>query len=116
MKKIVFSVLTLLFMAGIANAQVKESQDSTQTHKTQNQKKPYGAKNKPYGAKNKKMKRSNWDSINKTGFIDTTNPGANYKSKGTGQTATPAGQEATGTNSSNSNNPKNAGSAPDTSK
>ena len=32
-----------------------------------------------------------------------------YRSKKTGQSATPTGQEATGTNGSHSNNPKNAG-------
>jgi hypothetical protein len=31
-----------------------------------------------------------------------------YKSKRTGQVATPTGQEATGTSGSHSNNPKNA--------
>jgi uncharacterized protein YxeA len=114
MKKIILSVLALFFMAGIANAQAKEGHDSATMHKTYAQKKGYGAKNKQHGTKNKRMKKSNWDSINKTGFVDTTNPGVNYKSKETRQSATPAGQEATGTNSTNANNPKNAATSPDT--
>lgn len=35
----------------------------------------------------------------------------NYKSKKTGQVATPSGQEATGTNGTTAPNPKNAGKA-----
>jgi hypothetical protein len=39
---------------------------------------------------------------------DTLNNRKIYKSKATGQTATPTGQEATGTNGSHAPNPKNA--------
>jgi uncharacterized membrane protein len=116
MKKIIFSLLALFFMTGLANAQAKQGMDNTKTKQTQNQKKQYGAKQKPYSTKNKKAKNSNWDSINRTGRTDTTNNSNLYKSKATGQTATPSGQEATGTNSTNANNPKNAATNPDTAK
>jgi hypothetical protein len=41
--------------------------------------------------------------------IDTSNNRKLYKSKRTGQVATPTGQEATGTNGSHANNPKISG-------
>ena len=44
-----------------------------------------------------------------TAASDTLNNRKIYKSKTTGQAATPTGQQATGTNGTHSNTPKNAG-------
>ena len=46
---------------------------------------------------------------NKTAPLDTLSNRKFYKSKATGQAATPTGHQATGTNGSHSKNPKNAG-------
>ena len=91
MKKILLS-FAILGIVSFADAQTTNGQrtnngtQSSQTGKTKNAQK-----------KN-----------NSVATTDTINNRKNYKSKATGQTATPTGHQATGTNGSHSNMPKNA--------
>ena len=92
MKKILLS-LAILGIVSFAKAQTTSSQGTGNTTQSSSTGK----------AKNTKNKK------NSITAVDTVNNRKNYKSKTTGQTATPTGQEATGTNGSHSNVPKNAG-------
>ena len=92
MKKIFFSMILSATIL-IANAQTSNnSQRKKTTQSTNTNKKTQSIKNKN-------------SSIEKT---DTLNNRKIYLSKETGQKATPTGQQATGTNGSHANMPKNA--------
>jgi hypothetical protein len=93
MKKIIFCTAMLLGITHFAKAQNTGNQNSNQGTKVLNT------------DKNEEKVES------QAGNQQTKKPINNrkvYKSKKTGQTATPTGQEATGTNGTHANNPKNA--------
>jgi hypothetical protein len=92
MKKI-FLTLAIVGIVSVADAQTTSGQGAGNTTQSSSAAKTKNAKNKK----------------NNTTTPDTVNNRKIYKSKATGQTATPTGQQATGTNGSHSNMPKNAG-------
>ena len=92
MKKIILS-LALSGVISFVSAQTTSGQgvgNTTQSSSTGTNKKP----NKKNGS---------------VASADTINNRKVYKSKSTGQAATPTGQQATGTNGNHANLPKNAG-------
>jgi hypothetical protein len=92
MKKIIF-IIAMTVAVSFANAQTRSGQSSKNTVQS--------------APVNKKAKRT-IKSKRSLAKADTLNNRKIYKSKATGQAATPTGQEATGTNGSHATNPKNA--------
>lgn len=91
MKQLIFCAV-LTCVAGFVNAQTASGQQ--------------GSKNtRQVSGTSKKADSKKKDTI--------TNNRVIYRSKRTGQAATPTGQQATGTNGTHANNPKNAGKSSD---
>lgn len=91
MKKLILSVAFMIGIAHFAGAQTTSGGQGSRNTTTSGSGKKANALKKNTAAK-----------------TDTLNNRVEYKSKGTKQVATPTGQEATGTNGTHSNNPKNA--------
>ncbi|MEI6950298.1 hypothetical protein V9K67_24165 [Paraflavisolibacter sp. H34] len=113
MKKAIFVAGLLLFMAGTADAQEPNriGKQDTALYKH-----PQRGANDPAWDKNKRMRdrhQQGWKARPDSGapapVPDSMSNRRIYKSPKTKQKATPTGQEATGTNSTNAPNPKNAG-------
>lgn len=94
MKQLIFCAVFTIGMAGFASAQTSGAQGSRNTTQS--------------SSTGTKAKTKN-NTSSSAAKADTSNNRVEYKSKRTKQVATPTGQEATGTNGSHANNPKNAG-------
>src|SRR5689334_10727853 len=106
MKKLILSALLITGVAAAAGAQTTGNQGSGTNHISNS-----GSSNSTTTTSTA-TSTTNSGGHRKTatkGRKKTVNERRIYTSKATGQAATPTGQEATGVNASNSNNPKNAG-------
>jgi hypothetical protein len=94
MKKLFFCVVFTMGAIGFVQAQSAGAQ---------------GSKNTTQSSSTGKAKKGSKATNQSSGTDSLANNRVEYKSKKTRQTATQSGQEATGTNGSHANTPKNAG-------